>query len=540
MKTVLFIALILNGCAAAISAQTAGAQQPAVNIRFAPTIGDCLRIIWTDKEIDEQRATVAGAGADALDRLKAAGAPRRQNITDKEIGYDWKIINRDAAGNTEILIRYIYLRIELTQDRFVSISLKQFGSEEVLQPGTKLVFDTGADVMTSNPMLEAINKQPREQHPEGFAQLVDTLQWATGILKRTLLAHPFTMIVSPAGKVIAVKGLERMMDQYREEMSQRKKTAMERAQLDALLEAFFSEESVIQTMTMSMLLPYPSQAVHPGEVWSDKQEFEILGVAVVVTRKLSLAAEPRADGQIPLSGTIETTFPKRHGQLSIDARASSIRLKASLDALTGMYRNLEYAGNTDITIRNEAAPADAEREHSINSRTSSSVVVKRLGSRDPRDRTMWTFAGGLGSYHVTLGPDWAAAQVNERIAGMLFTVFADVVNDAQLTTTLRYATGFGTEPPLDQAPARMKKLLESDGDQVKLSWSKLFETGAVHWVRFRLEITKSNGNRRVYWSQLGSGPLGSYSFELSLPNQSSVEFDAEVDRIYESIQVKEK
>jgi hypothetical protein len=86
----------------------------------------------------------------------------------------------------------------------------------------------------------------------------------------------------------------------------------------------------------------------------------------------------------------------------------------------------------------------------------------------------------------------------------------------------------------------MKRLLERDGDKVNLSWSKLFETGAVHWVRFRLEITESNGDQRVYWSQLGYGPRGYYSFDLTLPNQSSVEFDAQVNERYESIQVKEK
>ncbi len=543
MKTLLLLTILLVAATGPVHGQsTKSIEPPSVNLRFAPALGDYLRITLSETDTDTKPPTAApGRDADPLERLKASWAPRKQTVTAKEIGYDWRVQDRDAQGNTAIATSYAFLRVKITKDRMVRTSFRQFGAEDVVDPGVTIVLDTRHDdIMASNPMLGALKEQPADKQPPGFAELFANLEWAQGILKRTLIGRPFTLVVSPQGQVLEVKGWDVIMDQYRNEMSKRTTEFANRAQQDAVLEAFFGEDSVRQTMMLT-LLPYPTQAVHPGDIWSDKFNIEMFGLPVTVTRKMGFDDLPGADGMVLLSGFIhdEVALPKQKGRLVIDPQSfvDKGRVRAYVDVATGMYRDLEYSRRTKITIRDPEAAADAKPEFYMDSRLTRSVLVKRLARRDPRDKKLWVFEGGNGAYQLSLGPDWVPGRMNDLIGGMLGTIYHHAASGAQLTTSVKPASPqYEQENPLNEATSKLKEQFETmDHAKVKVSWSKMFESGAVRWLRFRMEITWPDGEQQTYWSQNGYGPHGDYTFELTRPGAPSSEMDAEVMAILNSI-----
>ncbi len=541
MKTLLLLTILLVAAAGPIHGQsTKTIEPPSVNLRFAPALGEYLRIMLSETDKDTKpRSAAPGRDADPLERLKAISAPMNQTVTAKEIGYDWRVQDRDAHGNTAIVTSYAFVQVKITKDRIVTPSLRRMGFEDVLDPGVTLVLDTRQEIMTSNPKLAALKEQPPARQPPGFAELVANLEWAQGILNRTLIGRPFTLVVSPQGRVLEVKGWDVIMDQYRNEMSKRTTEFANRARQDAAIEAFFGEDAVRQTMMLILLLPYPTQAVHPGDIWSDKFNIELFGLPVPVTRKMRLDNHlPEVDGMVVLSGLTEMALPKQKGRLVIDPQSFvDKRVRAYVDVATGMYRKLVYSGSIKITIRDPDAGAGAKPEFYMDSRSTSSVLVKRLARRDPRDKKLWVFEGGNGAYQLSLGPDWVQGGMTEQIGGILFTVFHHPASGAQLTTSVTPPSLQNEkENPLNEATAKLKEQFETkDHSKVKVSWSKTFESGPVRWLRFRMEITWPDGEQQTYWSQHGYGPHGAYMFELTRPGTPSGEMDAEIMAILDSI-----
>jgi hypothetical protein len=535
MKTLLlFTLLVFTSFAQAQNVKPT--QSASVTLRFAPAPGDYLRITLLETETDSNPPTaVLSRDADPLERLKANSAPRKQTVTAREIGYDWRIEDRDADGNTVITVSYAFIRVTMTLGREVRTSLRQFGSQEVVNPGATFELDTRLEIMMSNPTLEALKKLPSDQQPPGLAEMIANLEWARDTLNRSLVGRPFTMVVSPQGKLLAVRGMDVIMDQYRGEMSKRKTEFAQRAQQDALIESFFGEDTVSKTMTLSLLLPYPAGTVRPGDTWSDKHEFEVSGMKMPVTRNMKLDGLPGADGSVALSGVIEMAFQK--DRLVIDARRATLRLRADVDVATGMFRELQSEGNIEITARAQDAAPGAAPVFSLDQQQFSSAVVTRFARRDSSDRKLWVFDGGNGAYRLRLGSDWAQISMSEKIANILFTVYTQAASGAQLTTSVKPRSLEEEEKqPLSEAAARLKALFETDGRRkVKLSWNRLFETGSVRWVRFRLEIAERDGEQQTYWAQFGYGPLGRYSFELTRPGTPSSAMDAEVTGILDSI-----
>ncbi|MSQ59256.1 MAG: hypothetical protein EXR36_06320 [Betaproteobacteria bacterium] len=370
--------------------------------------------------------------------------------------------------------------------------------------------------------------------------MLTMLEWARDTLNRSIAGRSFILVVSPHGELLAVRGMEAIMDQYRSEMSRRVVPFDVRARQDAMIESFFGEDTIGKTMTLSLLLPYPARPVRPGDSWSDRHEFEIAGLKMTLSRTLALDAEPGEDGQVSLSGSVEMV-PRKEGWV-IDSRQASWSMRSQVDAATGMYSTLEAEGHIDLTARERGVPADAPPLLEMDLRTTSSATVTRLARRDPNDKRLWVFHGGFGAYRLRLGSEWTTGAMDEQIAGMLFSVYRHARSDAQLTATVRLPSlEYEREYPLKDSAARMMAIFSGDARRpVKLSWSKLFSAGPVRWVRFRVEVPGHNGGpQRTYWAQLGYGAHRYYSFELMSPGAPSQEMDAEISEILDSITTTE-
>ena len=493
--------------------------------------------------IDNQPPTELSPDADMDAKLSAGFAPTKQTVTDRETGYDWRIQDWDSDGNTVITVSYAFIRVATTVGREVQPSLQQFGSQEVVNPGETFVWDTRFEIMASNPRLRALGEQPADQQPPGIAQKIASLERLRA-LGGSLIERPFTIVVSPQGELLAVRGIDVIMDQFRNELSKDEMERSQRAKQDAWIEAFFGDDTVNKTLTLNLLLPYSAEAVSPEDTWSDSHEFEVSGMKVTVTRKMRLDGAPNPDGGLRLAGVIGMGFQAAASalykdRLVIESRGESLRLTADVDSTTGMYRKLSSDGTFKFTARVREAAAGAAPAIHVDQHVFSSAVAARFARRDPSDKKFLLFGGGNGAYQLRLGLDWSQNSIGEKIGTLLGTVYRQAVSGAQLNVSVAPPLSSEDElkQPLNEDATRVKTLLERawHGKQIKLSWSKLFETGPVRWSRCRLEIMTPNGEQMAYWNQVGYGPQGHYTFELTRPGAPSDESDKEVMGILDSI-----
>src|SRR6267378_28223 len=211
MKTLLTLMLFLACAGQSVYPQGAQTAEPrSIFLRFAPAPGDYLRINWSETDTDTLPPTAApGASEDPLEKLKAALAPQKQTSTEKEVGFDWNVQDSDTEGNSVIIVAYTFVRVRVTQGREVATSLTEFGRQEVVNPGTAFVIDTEQEISDTNPVLGVLNKRPASQQPPGVSKMIANLEFARVILNKTLIAQPFTIVVSPQGTVLSVRGMDR-------------------------------------------------------------------------------------------------------------------------------------------------------------------------------------------------------------------------------------------------------------------------------------------------------------------------------------------
>jgi hypothetical protein len=509
----------------------------AVALHFAPAPGDHLLLVSTDYSVDTDPPADAPPppNADPLEQLKASLAPKKVSETRGEVGLDWKIEEPDADGNTVITVSYAYVRREITKNKQVRPSLSNFTGEEVVDPGQMVVVDSRQTIVASNPTLP-----PDWETSPVIKASVEAFEWLRGMLNDTLIGRPFTVAVSPRGKVVAVKGMDVIWDNFRERMKEKTAQA-DRPRLDNFIEAFFGEDNVTKTFTLNLLVPFPEQSVRPQERWFDEYEFELAGLKLPITRRLELDEAPAADGTASLSGLYEYHFPKRKDAMVIDAKKQYLSITTNINVATGMYQWLNYTGALEITGRESDAAENARPTFYLNSQLSGSVKVRRLSWRDPADQRFSVYPGAEGAYQVHLGRDWAPNIIDEKLNDSLISTYKHARSEVQLTATVQpISLTFQWDHPLNEMAARLKQSMEADGSsQVKISWNKLFDAGPMHWARFRMEITSRDGTQRTNWAQLGYATSGQYAFELTHPGLAVSDVDAEVDAILNSIATKE-
>jgi hypothetical protein len=503
-------------------------------LRFAPTPGEYLRILSSERETEtEVPPTAPGKEADPEERLKAMSAPKKQTVTARKIAYDWRIQDRDADGNTVIEASYAFIQVATTLGKVVRPTPRISQPTEVLNPGATIVMDTRVDLEASNPMLQALRQRPADQQPRGLAELMGTLEWGRNTLNRSLVGRPFTLVVSPEGKLLAVRGMDAIMDRYRVEMNARKTEFEARARQDAWIEAFFGEDTFSQTATANLLLPYSGKPVAQGETWSDAFEFEVSGVKLSAKRTMRLDGATGADGGVPLSGVMEVQFRKEG--MVFDPPDASLRLTASVDAETGMYRQRSSEGSIAVSVRAKDSVARLDLQ------LFSSTEVTRLATRDPGNKKLWVFDGPDGRYQLRLGSDWVPDKKSEE-PGPLRNLLKGMRKYNQTGTQAQLVSNVSPGSPEDEVrsplsaqAAVLKGTFEKDGTRkVTLSWSRLFDSGSVHWMRCRIEVQEAGGEQQTYWGQVGYG-THKYTFDLSQPGPPSAASDAEATAILDSI-----
>ncbi len=506
-------------------------------IRFKPNPGDFLRITLTDKET-ETAAPNTVPDADRNERLKASSALRQQSVTDKEIGYDWKIQERDADGNTVITTSFAYIRVVQTFGKQIRVNE---GQGEVVNEGAELVLDTRQDIMISNPILKELNKMPHDQQPKTIVQSIAILEKALEILNHSLIGRSFTMVISPGGKLLEVRDMNLVMDQYRDEIGKIKTEFIERAKLDAWIESFFGEDNVSKTMRMILLLPYPEPTTQPGETWSDKIEFDISGLKIVMTRQLRLN-EVKTDGKILLSGAAKMKFQK--DGILFDPPEADLSLNADFDLTTGMYDRYQSEGDMKFTARAKEVAPGADSVLYLDQQLYLKAVVTKVAHWDSLDKKFWVFEEPGMRYRLRLAAGWTP-EIRDNTLNPSRSILKNIqlydqpLTQATLTSSAWPISKEDKQQDLSGKAQELKAMFEKDGKtKAAISLNKVFNTGSVRWQRCRIEIKEATGEQRTYWSQSGYG-TNKYTFELIFPGPPSVETEREASEMFDRIETQE-
>jgi hypothetical protein len=517
--------------------QAQNVQKNELLVRFKPNPGDFLRIVLMDKET-ETATTNPVTEKDPLEKENENSAVRNQSVTDKEIGYDWKIQEPDANGNTVISSSFSYIRVVQKIGRKIRIigSLK-----EVLNEGADLVLDTRQEMTISNPFLNELYKMPPEQQPKSIIENIAILEKALEILKKALIGRPFTMVISPDGKLLEVHDMNLLMDQYRDEIGSIKTTLLERAMLDKWIESFFGEDNISKTIKMILLLPYPEPATKSGENWSDKIDFDLSGLQITMTRRLKINT-PQSGGKLFLSGSVNMQFQKEG--LLFDPPEAVLTLNAGFDPATGMYDSFESEGDLKFAIKPKLKSPGADSIAYFDLYLYRKAVVTKIGHWDSMDKQYWVFDDNDLRFRIRLKNGWTP-EIWDNTNNPSRSILKDMHLFIQTLTQASFISGVSSIKKndllldLSQTAKNLKAVFEKDGKtRAEITLNKVFNTGSIRWQRCRMEIKETSGEQRTYWEQTGYGS-NKYSFELTIPGPPSEVSDREVTEMLNRIETQE-
>jgi len=399
--------------------------------------------------------------------------------------------------------------------------------------------------MASNPGLVALLNQSDNPTDEATAKALDQMkcwQIVLAIMNKTLIGHPFKMVVSQEGKVLSSSGMDKIWDQYQDEIKKVKADLAGQASLNAVIEEWFGEDTTNSTLTMSVLLPYPDHAAKVGESWSDTMHIEKAGMACSVTRVMRLDGQPNANGWVPLSGKIVFDFPKRVNHHVIEFSDQGNKLQANLYTDTGVMRDAHWSGQLRMSARNEDAAADSAQVMALSSAFEGSLAVKRLGCRDPQTSGLSVFGGCNLAYCLRLGNDWIPGSLKSyyddaMLDGMPEEPFAAEYHNCRNSAWLHVTVPSADLKYQQQHP--LSKVAEDTAatSKTKLIWSKLFAKGGINWVRCRMDSNTGDARKRTIWSQVGYGPKNRYFFDLTLPGACTDDAEREAVQILDSIEI---
>ncbi len=162
----------------------------------------------------------------------------------KELSMGWEVM--EVSENGDAVIKVHYAGLSTTLD-LGSIVVK---------------IDTAEEIVFSNPVLVA------HKDEKGVKEVLAKLADLQAMLSEAIVGKEYTLTVSNRGRIVSVVGLDEVMDGLRAAFAKREPDLAARAQLDAVIEQFFGEDAVRQTLS-DLLVPYPEAPVAKGLAWEE-------------------------------------------------------------------------------------------------------------------------------------------------------------------------------------------------------------------------------------------------------------------------------
>ncbi|MEQ1764215.1 MAG: DUF6263 family protein [Pyrinomonadaceae bacterium] len=511
-----------------VSATSSLGQTVDPILRFQPPVGHLFRLTYVDTETDLPYAP----------RIPGRPPPRperfaQRDVTDKEVGIDWRIESRDATGNTRIAMNYVYIKIAIIKGKLIDEI-----SGSVIHPGKAISFDTRIEVSNSNPELKPAMENPENQ--KDIANIFDFLNFARDSLLEAAIGKPFTVVVSPEAKVVDIIGIERLMDDYRTAISKKSVDAALRARQDAMLEAYFGEDQIRRTLSDTILLAMPNRAVKISGTWTDKTEASAFGFKIPVVRTFSLTRVDSGRRKAMISGTRETTLSGSRDGNSIKGKGS-FTIDAVVDSATGIAATISMEGTDEMYAFPTGGP-ETQLVTFANLTYAGKYTIEQLGRLAPGTNDKWTVHDGTGTFSLNIGTGWTRTFSPKTIAGSTLVGFDHLTNDRSIRVSNGPIDSVELERnPLSKRAERILKLYSDPGKATgKLISFKQFKAHGLDWARTNYVVTWNDGHVRTHWNEATYSAGREISFEASYLGSPNAEADAEILQILDSISILAK
>ena len=232
-------------------AQNCAAQAEKARLRYSFSPGQKLTVVSEETSDDSEENFVAGS--------------KSHTVNTKEIVQAWDVSGVTAEGDYRVNVKFTRLR-----------------TVRSIAPGVDLGLDTRRTVSETNPILAQMG-------PQGTA-VIEKLETFRKLMTEVFMSRSFRFVITSLGTVKSVSGFDQAWENYRLKVADLVSEKTKRAELDALIETFFGEESVHKLFSYTLLVAFPAEPVSVGREWSDATEFVYQTIHLPIKRHYRLTS----------------------------------------------------------------------------------------------------------------------------------------------------------------------------------------------------------------------------------------------------------
>jgi hypothetical protein len=325
------ISLILSFVGPTIFAQTTSTR-----LRYTFSPGQKLTVRQEESSADTEENLVEGS--------------KSQSTTSKEIAQTWEVESVTKEGDFAINVNFVSLRMRKS-----------------LAPSIELVMDTGRPVGETNPALAQLGPQ--------VAPLIEKLETIRKLIADVFLPRTFKLVVSNVGKVKSVTGFDEAWENYRLKVETFIPDKAKRAELDALIEAFFGEDAVNKLFSYTLFVGLPNQNVTVGQEWSDSTEFAFQSIRLPLRRNYKLASVSAGGRTFTIDCKTMLDPPTSTEEVEFKVPGNTLTAQITLDPGNGTVLKQTYAGKIDIEAYGRQPPNQRMILHVVSNVTGSVKIT---------------------------------------------------------------------------------------------------------------------------------------------------------------------
>jgi hypothetical protein len=225
----------------------------------------------------------------------------------------------------------------------------------------------GRGVAETNPGLAQLG-------PQG-APLIEKLETMRKLIADVFLPRSFKLVVSNVGKVKSVTGFDEAWENYRLKVETLIPDKAKRAELDALIEAFFGEDAVQKLFSYSLFISLPTQNVTVGQEWSDSTEFDLQSIRLPVRRNYKLVSVSAEGRRSTIDCKIIFDSPTPTEEVEFKLPGNTFAGQVTMDSASGTVLKQTYAGKLDMEAYGRQPPNQRLIVHVVSNITGSVKIA---------------------------------------------------------------------------------------------------------------------------------------------------------------------
>jgi len=343
VKRTKILLTFLSACLLLFIHYPGAAQKAPARLRYAFATGQRVDIKQEETTNDFEENLVEGS--------------KSESSTLKEIAQQWQVVGVTPGGESTIEVKYTWLQLRRR-----------------LQPGVVLTLDTRRSAAEVNPILIQLG-------PQGVP-ILERFEMIRKLIMDVFVGRTYKMVVSDVGKVKSFSGFDQAWEDYRLKVEKLIPDKGKRAELDALIEAFFGEEAVHKLFSYSLFVSLPEEPAGVGHEWSDSTDFSLQSIHLPIKRNYKLTSVSDTGKSFKIDGKVIFDPPTATEEVEFKIPGNTLTAEISLDPANGTLLAQTYSGKLEFEAYGRQAPNNRRIIHLV-SETSGRVLMT---TGQPEDR----------------------------------------------------------------------------------------------------------------------------------------------------------